>query len=1071
MRCKLLLFLFLFSVNSYSQEYQFQNITTKDGLASNNINCIFKDSKGFMWFGTGDGGVSKYDGKAFTNYNTESGLPNNDVRCVFEDKEGKLWFATHGGGVSIFDGKTFSSLDEKSGLSNNRVYVISQDPSGTMWFGTWGGGLCSYNGKKFTTYSEKEGGPRFVISMFLDKKGRLWVGSHLGKLICIINGKFKIYGKEDGFNENAVWGFDEDSKGNIWFTSYGTNFAKYDGEKFTYITNEGGALSRAIPIKIDSQDNLWIGHAEKGGVEKWNGKTLLRLGSSNGLLNPTNWSLYIDKSNTVWIGSSGGGVFKLKSESIVRYGSLQGLTDNVVNTITQDKNNKIWIGTDTAGLFYLENNTFKSFLPLQKISKAPVATLLMDRKSTLWIGLFGLNYSNQIGGIFTFDGKKINIVDTNNLNSSCHPIVSFEDSHGNIWFGNWLSGGVNKWDGKSFFGLNNKKIYGRDITAINEDRYGNMYFATHGAILKMDKNDSVKAIKKEDGLADIETSQIFRDKYNLLWFCHAKGGGISILDVDKKKWRYLTTKEGLLDNKVLSVVEDKNGDVWIATGKGLNKIIRPSKDNFVFEKIDNGTSLSGQGCINLFVDRNNQLYVAAENNGLYKININNLPRNMTAPILSITTVYLNYKKINWQKGDSLQNAGITFSTKVNSTIPEKIIFNYDQNTIGFDFVGIEHYSPEKVTYSWILEGLEMKWSPFSSINHINYSSLPSGKYNLKVVAKNEFGVMAKPPLEYEFTIVPPFWKTNWFYVLYILVFIASVFFFIRARETSLRKQKQFLEKKVKERTSDLIAANESINIQKTELEEKNKEVMDSIHYAKRLQEAILPSAKKVNELLPNSFIIYQPKDIIAGDFYWMEKTDDLVLFAAADCTGHGVPGALVSFVCSNALHKATMEMGVVEPGKILDAVREFVIEQFSKSESDVKDGMDISLCSLNTNTNELIWAGANNPLWIIRNNETIIEEFKPNKQPVGKSENAVLFTSHKVQLYKGDSLYIFSDGIVDQFGGESGKKYKSSNLKKLLCSISNSPLDKQKEIIETNFSQWKKGFDQTDDVCFIGIKI
>ena len=152
-------------------------------------------------------------------------------------------------------------------------------------------------------------------------------------------------------------------------------------------------------------------------------------------------------------------------------------------------------------------------------------------------------------------------------------------------------------------------------------------------------------------------------------------------------------------------------------------------------------------------------------------------------------------------------------------------------------------------------------------------------------------------------------------------------------------------------------------------------------------------------------------------------------------------------------------------------MREFVIEQFSKSESDVKDGMDISLCSLNTNTNELIWAGANNPLWIIRNNETIIEEFKPNKQPVGKSENAVLFTSHKVQLYKGDSLYIFSDGIVDQFGGESGKKYKSSNLKKLLCSISNSPLDKQKEIIETNFSQWKKGFDQTDDVCFIGIKI
>ncbi len=263
--------------------------------------------------------------------------------------------------------------------------------------------------------------------------------------------------------------------------------------------------------------------------------------------------------------------------------------------------------------------------------------------------------------------------------------------------------------------------------------------------------------------------------------------------------------------------------------------------------------------------------------------------------------------------------------------------------------------------------------------------------------------------------------------------------------------------------------NQEISTQKLIVETKNSEILDSINYAKRLQDAILPPLKLVKEYLSESFVYYQPKDIIAGDFYWMENINDYTLFAAADCTGHGVPGALVSVVCSNALNRTVKEFEVTEPGKILDKVRELVIETFEKSENKVNDGMDISLCAYNQKTKKMKWAGANNPLWIVRKNEVI--EIKPNKQPIGVIEKPELFTTHTIQLEKGDTAYIFSDGYVDQFGGKKGKKYKSANFKELLLSIQNEPMKKQKEIIANTFEKWKGSLEQIDDVCVIGVRI
>ena len=296
-----------------------------------------------------------------------------------------------------------------------------------------------------------------------------------------------------------------------------------------------------------------------------------------------------------------------------------------------------------------------------------------------------------------------------------------------------------------------------------------------------------------------------------------------------------------------------------------------------------------------------------------------------------------------------------------------------------------------------------------------------------------------------------------------LVAIFLLVVFNRLKVT--RKQKNIIEAQ----KTEVENQKNVVELAHTELEEKNKEITDSIQYAKRIQNAILPPNKVVKKYLQESYIYYKPKDIVAGDFYWLEHSESKVLFAAADCTGHGVPGAMVSVVCNNGLNRSVREFGLTDPGEILNKTREIVVQEFEKSEEEVKDGMDIALCTLEGN--RLQYAGAHNPLWIIRKDAEEIEEIKANKQPIGQFDNPEPYTTHTIYLQKGDSLYIFSDGYADQFGGEKGKKLKTANFKKLLLSIQNESMEKQKQLIDEAFDKWKGDLEQLDDVCVIGVRI
>jgi serine phosphatase RsbU (regulator of sigma subunit) len=328
-----------------------------------------------------------------------------------------------------------------------------------------------------------------------------------------------------------------------------------------------------------------------------------------------------------------------------------------------------------------------------------------------------------------------------------------------------------------------------------------------------------------------------------------------------------------------------------------------------------------------------------------------------------------------------------------------------------------------------------------------------------VKAKNSAGVWNEEPVSFQFVIRPPFYLTWYFILASVFSRGLAVFFYIMIREMALRRENAILEEKVKDRTAIVVA-------QKEELAQKNKDITDSIRYAKRIQFAILPEKSP----FPDTFILFKPKDIVSGDFYWFTEVGDKEYFSAVDCTGHGVPGAFMSIIGHNSLTKIVREYGIQEPGKILTQLNKEVIETLHQrtDSGDVYDGMDLALVAYDRKQGYLEYAGAFNPLYLIRNGEIL--ETKADKVSIGRSSfnTNVEFTNHKVEVKPGDTVYLFSDGYADQFGGEMMKKFKYKNLKELILRIQPETIDKQRSILDQTIEKWRGEVEQLDDILVIG---
>ncbi|MBC7863041.1 MAG: SpoIIE family protein phosphatase [Bacteroidia bacterium] len=409
-------------------------------------------------------------------------------------------------------------------------------------------------------------------------------------------------------------------------------------------------------------------------------------------------------------------------------------------------------------------------------------------------------------------------------------------------------------------------------------------------------------------------------------------------------------------------------------------------------------------------------------------------------------------------------------------MPIENSFKYKDNSFSFEYSAPFFTEPEQTKYRCrLVGGDDSTWTNWSQIKHKEYTNLHEGNYSFMVQAKNVFYDQSSVTT-YSFSVSPPWYRTTLAYLLYFVVFCLVVYLIVRMSNYKLKQSKIKLEKLVSERTH--------------ELEEKKKEITDSIRYALRIQLSILPPEKFVKRLLPDSFIFYKPKDIVSGDFYWVEETPDKVLFAAVDCTGHGVPGAMMSVIGLKLLNSAVLDKNLSVPSDILQHLDVGVSHTLRQSEAtnSVRDGMDLALCAWNQVTNVLEYAGVSNTLWLVRKNiaTTYIPknkkevfygndllEIKADKMEIGSNENNVpdIYTNNTFQLQPGDCIYIYSDGYADQFGGERGKKFKYTKLKDLLIENAHLSVAKQEKALATVFDEWKGSNEQVDDVLIMGIKV
>ena len=393
---------------------------------------------------------------------------------------------------------------------------------------------------------------------------------------------------------------------------------------------------------------------------------------------------------------------------------------------------------------------------------------------------------------------------------------------------------------------------------------------------------------------------------------------------------------------------------------------------------------------------------------------------------------------------------------------------------------IFHQNSDDLEYSYFLEGQSKTWSPYSNLNQVVFQGLSPGDYVFKIKAKNKFDSLSNID-EFSFKIKPPFYLTWWFILSSIIVFIVAIISFIRYRESKLRKDKIKLERTVQERTVEIVKQKNEIEKQRDVVTSQKQEITDSINYAQNIQRAVLPNENILKDAFSDHFILFRPKDIVSGDFYWMSKKNNHIIFTAADCTGHGVPGAFMSMLGVSFLNKIVNEKGVIQPNLILDELRENIINSLQQKglTQENKDGMDITICSIDLEKQKLYFAGANNPLLrIIKvENKYELQEIKGDRMPVAIYLKMDKFFCHEIDYKKGDTFYLFSDGYIDQFGGPDGKKFMKKKFKELLVKNQDKTMEEQRAIYNTIIDDWmhfksnSEPFEQIDDIIVMGVRL
>ena len=1092
-------------VNKYDGK-SFTVFNSSHGLANNLVLCIKEDKFGNIWFGTQGGGVSKYDGKSFVTFNILNGLGDNVVYSIAEDRKGNLWFGTKGGGVSKYintdstngnsnsisqnnKSKLFKSYGFSDGLGGNTIRTILEDKKGNLWFASESDGVSKFDGNSFITYNTTNGlSSNTIWSIEEDYLGNIWFGTN-GKGVIKYNGKsFKNYNTSNGLANNIIWSITEDKKGNIWFGSEGGGVSVYsenlknkkipnsksiDSTKLFTTYNKSHGLSNNVVFSIteDNNGNIWFG-TYGGGVCRFNGDAFVTFNAQQGLASNAVFTIAEDKNQDLWFGTYGGGVTKYNGKSFETYNVSQGLVNNTVWAITKDRKNNLWFGTYGDGVSMFDGHSFTNYNTMNGLPNNTVRCIKEDKHGNIWFGTEG-------GGVSKFNGISFTNYKTEQGLISNTVRTIFEDMNGNFWFGSEGSG-VSKFDGKRFINYNTTHgLINNVVRSICEDKKGNIWFATQAGLSCLVENKKTKInqflnFTTTNGLPDNYVTQVLQFKNDKLIVGTNNGLAIfnsesSISEINKLVDLEIYNVNNNYPVKDVNVGQnaiyvDSNGIIWVGTGDDKSSLIRIN-----YDLIEKKSSIIKPEIHSIKINEQKIDWYSVSDASLYNSNIDSL-------ILNQQQLFTYGKILNAEELDSVKYKykGIKFNSITKFyPIPQNLILPYEHNSISFEFGGIETSKNFMLNYQYMLEGYDKTWSPILKKTEANFGNMNNGDYIFKLKVQSPNGVWTEP-IVYKFTVLPPFYKTIWAYLFYFISAFLIFRIIIKWRLAAFKKRQNELEEIVKQRTVEVVLQKEEAEFQKELVQEKQKEIVDSINYAKRIQDALLSQDISMKKSLPNHFVFFKPKDIVSGDFYWSTEYNNRFYLAVCDSTGHGVPGAFMSLLNIGFLSEAIREKNIIEPHEILNYVRSRLIESIGKE--DQKDGMDGVLMSFKINNInsefenlEVEYAAANNSPLLIQNKEII--ELQKDKMPIGKGEAMNSFVTHKIYLRKNDTLYLYTDGFADQFGGEKGKKFKRKKLNELLLSMSDKDVKLQGEYLKTNFKNWKGLLEQVDDVCIVGIKL
>lgn len=1070
---------------SLAQGLKFNRIGAEQGLSQSVVNCVMQDRKGFMWFGTDDG-LNRYDGyemKVIKNIpGNENSLSNNGILCIHEDENGQLWVGTNGGGITLYDPVTgryrkylHDPLDTNS-LSNNVVKSIFEDRDKNLWIGTEDGlNLFDRITGKCTRYLTNQGLKSARIwSICEDRDGLLWLATYGGGLHSF-DKKTKEFvqyqdvddsGKQRNPNSEKLRYVYFDSRGQLWIGTHGASMVhfKRSTHQFTYYPLIGKDHSTVVTkILEDKNGILWIG--TRNGLIAYDQNFNTYYPYSNEESNPMSLShnsisdIIEDIAGSIWIGTNGGGVnaYHKTSNKFGHYYRVETasntISSNKIYGFEEDPGGNLWLGTYEGGLscFNRKLGVFSNFRSPQNNTHDNILCLYLDTENLLWFGSWGggVNYYDLSKKTF---GKQpfVNIPEKNSLCNNSVLCIK-EDNRGLLWIGTF--NGLNTYDKKTqqfskystADGLSNNTVQ-----TLHFDDRDRLWIGTAGGGLNvMDlPSGSIKSYSEKNGNKGLSSSIvncIYEDTRGNLWIGTVMG--LCKMNTREETFEHFFEKDGLPNDYIYGILEDDYGFLWLSTNKGLSKFNPVAKPDDP-KRFKNYLVLDGlqdyefnQGAF--FKSKTGEMFFGGQKgfNAFYPLQIID---NKHIPPVHVSSFKIYGKEVSLDTG-----------------IAEKkfIELSYKDNFFSFEFVALDYILPARNLYSYKMEGLDQDWSPPSARRFASYTDLGGGDYLFRVKAANNDGVWNEEGALLHIRINPPFWKTNWFYALTVFSGIFSVFAFIRIRIRQVHKEKRVLEIKVAERTR--------------ELAQKNKDITDSIQYAKRIQEAILPARENIFSQLPGSFILYRPKDIVSGDFYWFIKKGDKKIIAAVDCTGHGVPGAFMSMIGHNLLNQIVIEKNITDPAEILSALNKGVQDALNQkgAEGEAMDGMDIALCVIDSTDNRFEFAGAFRPLYFIKNGN--LEKIEGSKFPIGgvrQNEHERMFTSFHRTIAPGDMLYMSSDGYADQFGGPKGKKFMSKQFQEMLLEIYVKPPAEQRNILEKRIEQWRGSLEQVDDVLVIGVK-